>query len=77
MTGEDKVPSSEVAEQQEQVVQYYAGRLREAAEVEGEHVTRGDGVRKAYELLNQCAMELEALNRRTMGRNASDSDVTH
>jgi hypothetical protein len=77
MTGEEKVPSGELVERQEQVVQHYAGRLREAAAAGGRHVAKGDGTRKAYEILNECAMELEALTRRAMGGDADGSDVTH
>ena len=57
------------AEQADEVVRRYTVQLREVAASEGPRVTRGEGTRRAYEILNECAMELARLN-----RHDSDSD---
>ena len=61
----DEASQTDVAEQQE-IVRRYALQLRQATC--GTRLRPADpSIRRCYELLNECAMELAELNRRTGG----------
>jgi hypothetical protein len=62
MPGDSMHPADGLDEQQEQVVRRYALKLRAAA-ANGPEADRGSGTRRAYEILNECAMELARLTR--------------
>ena len=66
MTDEQSPP--ELTEQQE-IVRRYALELRQAAA--GPRRAAEPGIRRCYELLNQCAMELADLNRRPGGNSVA------
>ena len=64
----DEASRPDVAEQQE-IVRRYALQLRQ--QTCGTRLRPADpSIRRCYELLNQCAMELAELSRRTGGSSA-------
>jgi hypothetical protein len=67
-----------LAEQQERVVRRYAVQLREmTTAAKTRRVERGDGTRRAYEILNECAMELARLTRPDRGATDDRDTLPH
>lgn len=75
MTIEHDIPSDGVDEQQEKVVRHFASRLREMAVEDGPRIAKGDGTHRAYNILNECAIELARLTRH--GDGGSTDAGTH
>jgi hypothetical protein len=72
MQGDPTHAADGLVEQQEQVVHQYALRLREAAALDRPGADGNGRTRRAYELLNECAMELARLTRQ---EHAAPEDV--
>jgi hypothetical protein len=76
MPGDPTHLTDGLVEQHEQVVQRYALQLREMAATERRRVARGIGTRRAYEILNECAMELARMTREQNAAAPDERDPT-